>query len=197
MWSFETRASFGSLPGAVEQSDLLQNVTVRLVENGCAAMRAFSGATEDEWLAYLAAITTSVVRETLRREIRRKRHGRATIGSEPSAESWRRAQDHMRNQHLEIEKNVLVSEVRMICERMIRNLAGAHSNRDGLIFRLYFLHGVSIKQIVACKGICLSRSGVGKVIETLVDRVRHAVNVEPVPAKNSVAIQTIDLAIPR
>lgn len=179
VWSSETGASPEWLPGAVDRSDLLQSVMVRLVENRCAALKAFSGDTEAEWLSYVAAISASVVRATFRREVRAKRQAGATIEAMPFAEYWQRAQDQKRNQYLEIEKGVLVSELRVICERVIRNVAGEHSDRDMLIFRLYFIHGVSISQIAAWREIRLSRSGVGYVIERLAQRVRHAVNKEP------------------
>jgi DNA-directed RNA polymerase specialized sigma24 family protein len=57
-----------SVRGAVQENDLLQNVIVRLVENDCAAMKRFTGTTEDELLAYLAVIARSVVIDTLRRQ---------------------------------------------------------------------------------------------------------------------------------
>ena len=163
------------LPHAVEKTDLLQNVLLRLVENRCAALKAFSGDTEGKWLSYLAAITASVVRETLRREVSQKRQAGASIEAVPFSETWHRAHEQKRNQHLEIEKGALASELRMICERLIRNLAGEHATRDMLIFRLYFIHGASISQIAAWREIGLSRPGVGHALERLVRRVRHEV----------------------
>jgi len=186
VWSSETGALYRWLPSPVDQSDLFQNVILRLVENWCAALKAFSGDTEDEWLSYLAAITASVVRETFRREVRTKRRGGTTFEAVSFAESWQRAQDQIRNQHLEIEKVVLVSELRVICERAIRNMAGEHSDRDILIFRLYFIHGVSISQIAAWREIGLSRSGVGYVIERLTQRVRREVKEEPLSERGKV-----------
>ena len=53
--------------GGIQESDLFQNIIVRLVENNCAAMKRFSGSTEEELLAYLAVISRSVVMDAVRR----------------------------------------------------------------------------------------------------------------------------------
>ena len=56
------------LSGGFQESDLFQNTIVRLVQNDCAVMRRFSGITEEEFMAYLAVITRSVVSDFLRRQ---------------------------------------------------------------------------------------------------------------------------------
>jgi DNA-directed RNA polymerase specialized sigma24 family protein len=133
------------LPTAFEEGDLFQDVIVHLVEDDCAVMKAFSGATEPEWLAYLAVTTRSVVCDLLRRQARKNLSGNAIS----FAKAWWEAQSHKRNQYLGIDANVLAGEVRAICERTIRNLAGKHVERDILIFDLYFFHDLSIAQIAA------------------------------------------------
>src|SRR5262245_37466990 len=55
--------------GALENQaqDLVQNTILRLVENNCVVLRRFSGSTDDEIHKYLAVISRSVVRDSLRR----------------------------------------------------------------------------------------------------------------------------------
>jgi RNA polymerase sigma factor (sigma-70 family) len=179
LWLPEMGSSSVCLPGAIQQSDLFQIVITRLVENECAVMKAFSGTTEDEWLAYLAAIASSVVCASLRRQGRLKRRGRATASLSCFAESWRLAQQQKRNRHREIEQSILAREVRTLCERMIRNLAGKYTTRNMLIFRLYSLHDLSFSQIAACKGVNLSKSGVEDVITRLKHHVQNVIASEP------------------
>jgi RNA polymerase sigma factor (sigma-70 family) len=175
LWSAAAGLSSGALPRAIQQSDLFQSVIVRLVKNECAVMKAFSGTSEDEWLAYLAAITSSVVCDMLRCQYRLKRLERATTLSWLFAECWQGAHLQKRNQHLETERIILAGEVRTLCERIIGNLSGKHSARDLLIFRLYFLHDLSISQISTCRAVDLSASGVRKVLHGLRSRVRNVI----------------------
>lgn len=164
--SVEAGLSSGALPRAIQPSDLFQSVIVRLVEKECAAMKAFTGTNEVEWLAYLAVITRSVVCELLRCR-------RATIHSARFAGSWQKARHQKHNQNLKIEQAVLAGEVKAICERTIRNLAGEHADRDILIFHLYYFHDASYTQIAACTGVNLTASGVKKVLHVLRHRVRN------------------------
>jgi DNA-directed RNA polymerase specialized sigma24 family protein len=173
-WSAKTGRYSDILPRAIQESDLFQTVIVRLVEDECAVMRAFSGANEGQWLTYLAVITRSVVCDLLRCQGRPKRSGRAT----PLAKAWWGAQIHRGNQHLEIEKGVVAGELRTICERTIRNLAGERADRDIPIFDLYFFRDPSISQIAACRGVDLSRAAVGKVLHRLRRRVQSVIDEE-------------------
>ena len=50
--------------GGIQENDLLQNSIVRLVKNDCAAMKRFSGTSEEELLDYLAVICRSSVLDT-------------------------------------------------------------------------------------------------------------------------------------
>jgi len=180
--------SSGTLTRAIQPSDLYQSVIVRLVEHNCAAMKAFAGTTEEEWLAYLAIITRSVVCELLRFRVRSRISG-ATVPFSVSARFWSQDQHYKRNQPHKVEQGVLATEVKTICERMIRNLAGDHSSRDLLIFHLYFSQDMSISQIAACKGVNLTASGVKKVIHEFRRRVRNVVTSDtPQIARQNVCL---------
>jgi RNA polymerase sigma factor (sigma-70 family) len=160
-----------AVPGEIQESDFLQNTLVRLVEHDCAAMKRFSGTTEDELLAYLAVIAHSVVIDTLRRHkvFRRlacsaeaQRLGTPTVRPNPGA---------MAN-NSKLEREILGRELSRLIQRNIRSFSGTTFSRDQLVFELYFSQGLSYKQIALCKGINLSKAGVEKLLNRLVDRIR-------------------------
>jgi DNA-directed RNA polymerase specialized sigma24 family protein len=160
------------LPGGLEESDLFQGVILRLVEHECAALLRFSGTTEEEWLAYLAVISRSVVRDALRRDNRQKRGGEKVIRMPRTADRETADRHHAGANHPAAEREVLAREIRGLCEREIHSDESAPSARNLLIFRLYFDHDLTLSQIASCRGVNLSKAGVDKVINRLKERVR-------------------------
>jgi RNA polymerase sigma factor (sigma-70 family) len=164
--------------GGIQKNDVFQNTVLRLVERNCAAIKKFSGTTEEEWLAYLAVITRSVVRDWLRRQRAVKRgSGMETLTLSPKGSQrplliWQEYQQQLP------ERELLGREVRNLCERTIVSLQSDSSVRDMLIFRLYFDHNLSIAQIANCRGISLSKGGVEKVINRLTDRMRSLISTD-------------------
>jgi RNA polymerase sigma factor (sigma-70 family) len=159
LWQVRSCRSAHEVFGGEEQSDLFQAVIVRLVENRCALMKRFVG-TEDDWLAYVATITYSVVCDTVRRHRRSKRRRLVNVLQEPM-DCWNP------------ERKILAREIITLCDRMTRNLSPSRSARDRLIFLLYFIDDLSESQIARCQG--LSKSGVQDVINRIVTRARRIV----------------------
>ena len=158
--------------------DLFQTTLIRLVEKDCAAMKRFSGETENHWLAYLAVIAKSVVRDALRRQrsLKRTRPSRsATLPDVALQKLMPHAEDYDRPA---LERGLLAKEVRNLCERAIHNLGHDTSMRDLLIFRLYFDHDLPAGQIARCSGISLTKAGVEMVLNRLRDRIRSVVSEE-------------------
>ena len=167
--------------GEVQESDLFQNVIVRLVKNDCAAMKQFSGEREEDLLAYLAVITRSVVRDCQRSQWALKRA------------SDRGDTQHLVTVHLQnlnptglsdvraIERRLLAREVVELSAKTLKFLPGPYPARDRLIFQLYFLHNLPADQIRQCKGINLSKAGVEKVLNRLKERIRAATSASPDP----------------
>ncbi len=173
------RRTFGSasdpgvtrIRGSIQESDLLQNTILRLVENDCAAMRRFSGTTEGELLAYLAVISRSVVMDAMRRHKALRRHAYAPEGRPGDhPEDSPGARDVADDSNL--ERELLGRELASLTQRTIKSLSGPAFLRDRLVVELYFSHGLSFQQIAQCKGINLTKGGVEKLLNRLVTRVR-------------------------
>ncbi len=155
----------------LQESDLLQNAIVRLVENDCAAMKRFSGTSENDLLAYLAVICRSSVFDTLRRTNALKRRPESTDSEETvvtSIESFRPAN------HTGFEREILAHELVSLSLQTIQSHSRSDdvSNRDRLVFKLHFFDGLSYSQISRCSGINLSKAGVEKLLKRLVGQVQ-------------------------
>jgi RNA polymerase sigma factor (sigma-70 family) len=158
-----------SQPGSIQESDLFQNAIVRLVENDCAAMKRFSGTSENDLLAYLAVICRSSVLDTLRRNNTLKRRHTAAESDETTLVS---AGSRRQTNYSEFERDILVGEIVSLTRHTIDSHSGRVSNRDHLVFKLHFFDGLSYSQIAECKGINLSKAGVEKLLKRLVGRVQ-------------------------
>jgi RNA polymerase sigma factor (sigma-70 family) len=159
-----------TVSGGVQESDLFQNIVVRLVENDCAVMKKFTGKSESDLLAYLAVICRSSVLDSLRRNRACKRRPAtaavresflASIGFQnPAAPPG-------------FEREILVREIATLARKTISSHSGRVSGRDQLIFDLHFFDGLSCSQIAQCRGIQLSKAGVEKLLKRLVGRVQN------------------------
>jgi RNA polymerase sigma factor (sigma-70 family) len=161
--------------GGMQFGDLFQSSMLRLVEDNCAAIRRFSGKSESDWMAYLAVITRSVVRESWRRQHALKRIDRAPASE---ADVDEEAREPQWSGHREMERQLLAQELREFGERTIRSDAGATSDRDLLIFRLYFDHDLSCVQIARCQGIQLTKGGVQRALTRVKCLIRNALSSE-------------------
>jgi RNA polymerase sigma factor (sigma-70 family) len=155
--------------GGIQESDLFQIVIVRLVENDCAVMSRFSGASENDLLAYLAVICRSSVLDTLRRNNALKRRTSVIEVKEffENSTGSRQPKDHSG-----FERIVLAHELISLFTNTLKLYSGQVSDRDRLVFELHFFDGLSYSQISQCKGINLSKAGVEKLLRRLVDRIQ-------------------------
>jgi len=159
-----------------ERSDLFQATILRLVEDDCAALRRFSGTRDEHLMAYLAVIARSAVRDSVKYGLVRKKHSASLPPKQQAAPDPRlfgAAQRPIRG----VEYEVLLKEVRELSNRAVECVAGRSPDRDRLVFQLYFFHDLSLSQIAECKGVNLSKAGVDKVLNRLMDRVRAVVSV--------------------
>jgi RNA polymerase sigma factor (sigma-70 family) len=151
-----------SLMGGVQENDLFQNTILRLVENNCAALKRFSGTLESDFLAYLAVISRSAVRDSLRRQRALKR----PLSVVPVWQTETSGTPSLADSAAEIphaERTLLAREVVQLSERMIRSLSGKSSDRDWLVFKLHYYDDMPASQ---------------KVLNRLTERVRTLVAVD-------------------
>jgi RNA polymerase sigma factor (sigma-70 family) len=148
--------------GGNQESDLFQDIIVRLVENDCAAMNKFSGRSEDDLLAYLAVISRSSVLDSFRRSRASKRR--------PATAEIRESSPAIANP--EYDRQILAGELLGFAHKTIRSYPGRVSERDQLIFDLHFFDGLSCGQIAQCQAIKLSKAGVEKLLKRVVGRVQ-------------------------
>jgi RNA polymerase sigma factor (sigma-70 family) len=165
--------------GEIQESDLFQNVIVRLVKNDCAAMKQFSGEREDDLLAYMAVITRSVVRDCQRSQWALKRASDRADAQHLLTAQLQNLSSRGFSDVRAIERRLLAREVLELSEKTLKFLPGPYPVRDRLIFQLYFLHNLSAEQITQCKGISLSKAGVEKVLKRLKERIRAATSTSP------------------
>lgn len=163
-------ASAGGNPvlvGGLQENDLFQNAIIRLVENNCAAMKRFTGTTENELLAYLAVICRSSVLDVLRRNNAAKRRHEGHSEDLESAACQRIAEATKPN----FDREILIRELLSLTESTLESHSEG-ADRDRLVFDLHFFHGLSCGQISQCKGINLSRTGVEKLLKRMITRVQ-------------------------
>jgi RNA polymerase sigma factor (sigma-70 family) len=170
---------------ANQRADLFQNTILRLVQNGCAALKRFSGTTESDMLAYLAVIARSVVRDFMRRQSALRRFSLFPLfplghGARSVAYGYKLAPAPEDS----VEREVLMHEVEQLSLKTIRNNS-PEPDRDQLIFQLYYTDGLSAAQIAACRGINLSKTGIEKMLNRLEDRVRSAASAHSSEARES------------
>jgi len=151
--------------------DLVQNTILRLVENDCIVLRRFSGSTDDEIHKYLAVISRSVVRDSLRRQRATKRSRVESSLDEAGVEAVD-SKAALPEQHP--DREILAREVASLGARVIRKESGEFTARDQLIFDLHFKQGLSTSEIAECSALGLSKSGVTDVLARLTNRLRTA-----------------------
>ncbi len=155
-----------------QENDLFQNVMLRLVDHDCAVLKRFKDAGEEEFLKYLAIITRSVVRDSLRIQRASKRSEQGRLLSEVPASTAFQVPNDVREGTLSADRRVLERELRDLSIRTLRNSRGPLYKRDRMIFELYFLEGLSVQEIARLKNIGLSKTAVENVLSRLKDRVR-------------------------
>jgi RNA polymerase sigma factor (sigma-70 family) len=154
---------------AFHENDLFQNIIIRLVENDCAAMKRFSGTSENALLAYLAVICRSTVLDELRHSAAYKRRRPTVVQNTAFINNMDAVPTAS---HPDCERTILMDELMSFARTTANSHSGNASHRDQLVFQLHFFDGLSHSQIARCQGINLSKAGVEKLLHRLVERVQ-------------------------
>lgn len=167
--------------------DLVQEVYIRLVKNDCRALKTFKPKYDDAFYGYLSLICTSVVKDFFKKFSRLKRKvyiqsidERPTISQKnklitkslpsfigPNPEKWVIAKDLL--QKAKSYYNSINST--------------KEDKRNELIFQLYFIHGLSIKDISRIKGLNISHSNANIIIWRMKRKIRSLVYKDSLSVK--------------
>jgi RNA polymerase sigma factor (sigma-70 family) len=164
----------GSLEDSV--ADLTQDVFVKLLEFDRRALSRFRGRNEHSIYTYLATIAVNLVRDHFKK-LRALKSPRASASISNVVKLEQENEGLRYDQALVSdgpgpERFVASQELR---ERMASAVAEASSPsrssaRDRLVFRLYFIEGLTVGEIARVSAVGLSESGVEKCVR----RIREA-----------------------
>jgi RNA polymerase sigma factor (sigma-70 family) len=165
--------------------DLTQDVFVKLLESERRALSRFRGKSEHSIYTYLNTISVNLVRDHFKK-LRAQKTPRASTSLSnvigPENESGGPSfHDALISDGPGPERFVASSELR---ERMVAAVAEAAPNssfaaRDRLVFRLYFIEGLTVGEIARIGSIGLSSSGVEKCIRRIRDTLRESFSAPP------------------
>lgn len=155
----------------LEESDLVGEVILRLVERDFRVLKRFSGEHESELLGYIAGISRHVVQKSLRKQVPVKQYAESEQGTSGWFPRWSRISSSSWNYCRSLERRILSDQLLQLADKLLHG-TGPTAQRDRLIFYLYFVHGLSVSQVAHIGGIRLSRSGVEKVLTRIERQLR-------------------------
>jgi RNA polymerase sigma factor (sigma-70 family) len=161
-----------SRPGEVIE-DLTQDVFIRLIGAERRALAAFRGLNENSFYTYLQTIALNLVRDHFKRLRAQRRPPRATSLDEPLRTTDGPAEsstlgDYLPSAAPNPEEVVETRELQSRLSSVVaKSTLGSISTRDRLIFRLYFIQGLTVDEIQEYKGIRLTKSGVEKRVRRI------------------------------
>jgi RNA polymerase sigma-70 factor (ECF subfamily) len=163
-------ASLWGEPSRTLVEDLVQVTYLKLWEGGCRLLRDFAIERPDAILGYLKKTAANATHDYFK-------HGRSqTSGGEHLHVSTDdvdpEAGREVHGSEAKIEFGLFLQE---IDDHLSRCLAGPDTERDKMIFWLYFRQGMSTKEIASLPSVGLGTKGVGSVIERLKHSIREQI----------------------
>ena len=186
VYAAEAERSRGLDAGPVTEviEDMTQEVFVRLIDGERRALTHFKGRNEHSIYTYLYTIATNLVRDHFKTLRAQRTPPAARSLSEPLRVSDGPSED------LTLE-DVLSSSTRSpeqvaqstdtrkrISEAVVHASVGDTSKRDRLIFRLYFVEGLTLEEIASLRSVKLSVSGVEKRVRKIRFALRNLLGQE-------------------
>jgi DNA-directed RNA polymerase specialized sigma24 family protein len=151
--------------------DLIQATYLKLWEDGCRLLRDFANQhPEVAVLGYVKTTAANVTHDYFKHAHSQKNGG--DIPHVPTSDADPEAGSEVHGSQEKIAFGIFWNE---IDEHLKRGLTGPDSERDRMIFLLYFRLGMSTKEIASLPTIGLSTKGVGSVIERLKYRIREQI----------------------
>jgi RNA polymerase sigma factor (sigma-70 family) len=147
-------------------ADLAQEVYVRLVRANGSMLRGFRGETDYSVTAFLARVCVSVVSDHFRQQEGTFRLAQNVISLEDAKDSMRRSGED----HDELNVSAVLSWIDI--QRVIESDPDQkNAQRNVLIFKLFYIDGLTAQEIAANPVFKLSESGVQGVLLRLRKRI--------------------------
>jgi RNA polymerase sigma factor (sigma-70 family) len=171
----------GSLEDSV--SDLTQEVFVKLLEFERRALSRFRGRSEHSIYTYLATIAVNLVRDHFKK-LRALKTPRATASISEAVKLEQESEGLHYDQALSSEgagpeRYVASQELRERMAGVVADAspAGRFAARDRLVFRLYFLEGLTVGEVARIPAVGLSPSGVEKCVRRIREALQQNLSV--------------------
>ncbi len=171
----------GSVPELLE--DLTQEVFVRLVKGDRRALVQFRGLNEHSIFTYLSTIAVNLVRDHFKalRAQRKPRHGSSIQDPLRTADgplATATLGDILASQEPGPDTVAETMELRQRLHEAVDEASSDCSGRDRLIFRLYFVEGLTIAEISGIRSVGLSPSGVEKRVRKIRKTIKKKLEEE-------------------
>lgn len=138
-------------------ADVMQDVYLEILKDGCATLERFKGQTEMEAQAFLARLAANITSNHLRRTIAQKRQGPVVSYDEITGTTGKTPEEIYTEDLADHEL------VRILQSK----LSGEHKKRDILLFVLHIKHGLTITEL-ASFGICnLKPSSIAQILRRI------------------------------
>jgi len=147
-------------------ADLAQEVYVRLVRANGSMLRGFRGENDYSVAAFLARVCVSVVSDHFRQQEGTFRQAQNVISLEEARDAMRRSDEHQD----ELNISAILSWIDI--QRVIESDPDQkNAQRNVLIFKLFYIDGLTAQEIAANPGFNLTESGVQGVLLRLRKRI--------------------------
>ena len=153
--------------------DIVQEIFLKLCEQDRRILREFRPQGEDSFLGLLRIVSVSVANDYFRRQNSAKRGGKVvtvTVDSE-SISSSSSASDGFS----EMQRSVLYSEI----DLKMRAAPDVVTERDRVIFWLYYLQGLTAEEIAALPATGLTAKGVESALRRVTQQLRKWLTPAP------------------
>jgi len=150
--------------------DLVQVTYLKLWEGGCRLLREFALQHPEAILGYLKKTAANTTHDHFKHG-----HSQSSGGAKPHISTTDVDPEAGKEVHGSLESIAFGVFLNEIDEHLRRGFSGPESERDRMIFWLYFRQGMSTKEIASLPTVGLSAKGVGSVIERLKHGIREQI----------------------
>lgn len=156
--------------------DLVQEVYIRLVQNDRKALKTFKPKYDDAIYGFISIICTSVVKDFFKKFYSLKRKVNIeSIDERPAIIQNDKLVTKSLSSFIRVnpEKRVIAKDLLQKAKSYYNSINSTKEDkRNELIFQLYFIHGLSIKDISRIKGLNISHSNANIIIWRMKRRIR-------------------------